>query len=216
MRIGRLDVLNRLVERFGYTSYLEIGVAGGATFKKVPVAERVGVDPKWRLWYVLDPRVKKTTSDRFFEKNRRRFDLVFIDGLHVAEQAYRDIRNSLGVLNPGGTIVVHDCMPESKEQQRVPRVQVSWTGNVWRAFLKASQDPELDAFILDTNRGCGVIRRHPGTGPASPLPSDVDPLDEGAVTWEEFEAHRSDWLRILPPAEIFAVIDELAGAGSRA
>lgn len=210
MNVSRLDVLVRLVERFGYGSYLEIGVAGGATFKNVPVAEKVGVDPKWRLWYALDRRVKKTTSDRFFAKNRRLFDLVFIDGLHVAEQAYRDIRNALGILKPGGTIVVHDCMPESKEQQMVPRVQVSWTGNVWRAFLKASQDPELDTLILDTNRGCGLIRRHPGPGASSPLPANVDPLDEDALSWEEYEARRSGWLRIYPPEETYTVIDRLA------
>lgn len=216
MRISRLDVLNRLVERFGYATYLEIGVAGGATFKNVRVADKVGVDPKWRLWYALDRRVKKTTSDRFFEKNARRFDLIFIDGLHFAEQAYRDIRNALGVLSPGGTIVVHDCMPTSKEQQMVPRVQVSWTGDVWRAFLKASLDPELDTFILDTNRGCGVVRRSPGPGAASPLAPAADPLDEDALTWEEFAAHRSDWLRIYPPAEIYAVIDRLPDSRVRA
>ncbi len=209
MKIGRLDILKRLVARYGYRSYLEIGVAGGATFKHIPVAEKIGVDPKWRLWYLLNRRVKKTTSDRFFAKNRRTFDLVFIDGLHVAEQAYRDIRNALAVLQPGGTILVHDCMPRSKEQQMVPRIQVSWTGDVWRAFLKVSQDPELATMILDTNRGCGVIRQESRPVDAPSPPSDIDPLNEDEVSWEDYVAQRDSWLRIYPRDEVIAAIDAL-------
>ena len=50
--------------------------------------------------------------------------------------------------------------------------------NVWRAFLKASQDPELATMILDTNRGCGVIRRRAAaSGLAHRLRPDVDPLN---------------------------------------
>ena len=208
MSIRRLDILQRLANRFSYKSYLEIGVAGGATFKHIEIEDRIGVDPKWRLWYAFDRRVKKTTSDRFFASNRRHFDLVFIDGLHVAEQAYRDIRNALAVLRPGGTVVVHDCMPSTREQQLVPRIQTSWTGDVWRAFLKASQDPELATFILDTNRGCGVIRREPRAAPQTP-PAGVDPLDETQVSWEDYLASRERWLRIYPPAEVYAAIDAL-------
>jgi len=210
MSIRRLDILKRLVDRFGYSTYLEIGVAGGATFKHLPVAEKTGVDPKWRLWYLLNPRVKKITSDRFFAKNRRRFDLVFIDGLHVAEQAHRDILNALAVLEPGGTIMVHDCMPRSKEQQMVPRIQVSWTGDVWRAFLKTSQDPSLSTLVFDTNRGCGIIRRTPRPQQAPIAPTDVDPLSEDELSWETYVEHRDEWLRILPPDEIYATIDRLA------
>ncbi len=209
MSIGRLDILKRLAERYDYTTYLEIGVAGGATFKHLPVPEKIGVDPKWRLWYALNRRVKKTSSDRFFARNRRRFDLVFIDGLHVAEQAYRDIRNSLAALRPGGTIVIHDCMPSTKEQQMVPRIQVSWTGDVWRAFFKASQDPALATQIFDTNRGCGIIRQEPRPATWPVPPTDVDPLNEGDVSWEGFLANRDRWLKIVRPEEVYAAIDAL-------
>ena len=214
MKIGRLDILKRLAKRFDYNSYLEIGVAGGATFKHLPVPDKIGVDPKWRLWYALNRRVKKTSSDRFFAKNRRDFDLVFIDGLHIAEQAYRDIRNALAVLRPGGTIVIHDCTPTTKEQQMVPRIQISWTGDVWRAFLKASQDPELATLILDTNRGCGVIRREARPLACPTPPSDIDPLNEEELSWEDYVSNRDSWLRIYPPNEVFAAIDALPTTAS--
>ncbi len=212
MSIKRLHILNKLVGRFDYRAYLEIGIAGGATFRHLAVDEKTGVDPRWRWWYLFDRRIKKTTSDRFFTRNRRSknplsFDLVFIDGLHVAEQAWRDICHSLEVLRPHGTIVVHDCMPMSKEQQMVPRVQTSWTGNVWRAFLKASQDPGLDTFILDTNRGCGVIRRGSPPATAPRPPADIDPLNEADLSWEKYAEKRHEWLRIYPAEEVMAVLE---------
>ena len=215
MRITRLDVLTRLAEGFGYRSYLEVGVAGGATFRHLPIEDRTGVDPKWRLWYLLNPRVKKTTSDRFFARNRKKFDLIFIDGWHVAEQAWRDIENSLAALEDHGTIVVHDCSPDSEEQQRVPRIQVSWTGDVWRAFLKASQDPDLDTMLLDTNRGCGVIRkggRRADNDSAPPV--DIDPLDREELSYATFEQNRKEWLRIVPAQESLAAVDALAASGA--
>ena len=215
MRIRRLDILLGLIDRFGYSSYLEIGVAGGATFRHIPLRDKVGVDPQWRLWYALDPKVRKVTSDRFFARNRRDFDLVFVDGLHHAEQAYRDIVHALEVLRPGGTVLVHDCMPEDEAQQAVPRRQTSWTGDVWRAFLKVSQDDRLTTLIFDANRGCGLIRRQPRPPAAPRPPAGVDPLDP-QLSWAEYEAHRHRWQRIVPESEVWTVLDELAVASAEA
>jgi hypothetical protein len=208
MRITRVEILNGLIRRFGLSSYLEIGVAGGASFKRIEAREKVGVDPAFHFWYLLNPKIRRQTSDRFFARNRRTFDLIFIDGLHIAEQAYRDIQNALAVLNPGGFILVHDCLPTSREQQEVPRAQVSWTGNVWRAFLKASQQPELSTLVFEANRGCGLIRRQisPAGGPKPP--ADLDPLGDG-LSWESYEAQREQWLRFVPPEETFAVLEQL-------
>lgn len=208
-RITRLEILNRLTERFGYQRYLEIGVAGGATFRRVRVEHKTGVDPQWRLWNLLRFEIRKVTSDRFFERNRETFDLILVDGLHHAEQAYRDIENALAVLRPGGSILVHDCLPESYEQQVVPRIAVSWTGDVWRAFLATSRDPALSTLVFDTNRGCGLIRR-PSVVPSQKRPPrDRDPLDASSLPWEDFEAHRDDWLEIVPRDQVYATIDAL-------
>ncbi len=207
-RITRLEILNRLTERFGYRDYLEIGVAGGATFRNIKAPTKTGVDPQWRLWNALRFDIKKTTSDRFFARNRRTFDLVLVDGLHHADQAFRDIQNALGVLRPGGSILVHDCLPESYEQQAVPRISVSWTGDVWRAFLKTCQDTSLSTLVFDTNRGCGLIRR-PATQPQRRPPANVDPLRPEDVTWEHFAAERDNWLEIVPRDAVYATVDTL-------
>ncbi len=106
MKVRRWQVLNHLIAGFGYSSYLEIGVAGGAAFRRISVETKIGVDPALRLWSLLRGDVVKTTSDRFFRSNRRTFDLVFVDGLHEAHQVSKDIENALLVLNAGGTVVV--------------------------------------------------------------------------------------------------------------
>ena len=207
MGLNRSDILHRLVTRFGYTTYLEIGTGGGGTFRKLPLEQKVGVDPKLRRWSLFESRVKKTTSNRFFARNRQRFDLIFIDGLHVASQVYQDIYNSLAVLREGGTIVVHDCLPKSEAQQRVPRSQSSWTGDVWRAILKAGQDQELTTFVFDVDKGCGVVRRS-GAADTPRLPTEMDPLSD-EISWQSFCENRHRWLRIYPPEEIYPVLDAL-------
>ena len=61
------------------------------------------------------------TSDEFFEQNKEKFDIVFIDGLHHSEQVYKDILNSLNILNEDGTIICHDMNPTEEFRQIVPR-----------------------------------------------------------------------------------------------
>ena len=209
MKISRQDILKRLITKEGYQSYLEIGVSSGRLYKHIPLKDKTGVDPAWRAWYLLARGINQTTSDEFFAKNSKDFDLVFVDGLHEARQAHRDIVNALSTLRPNGTIVMHDCLPKSKEQQAVPRVQRSWTGDVWRAFVKASQNPSLTTLILDTDSGCGVIRSVPRPADAPAPPIDIDPLDE-SVTWEDFDANKDSWVRIVPEDEIYTALDSLS------
>jgi len=48
------------------------------------------------------------TSDTFFLKNKRTFDIIFIDGLHIYDQVKRDVLNSIKVLNKDGFILLYD------------------------------------------------------------------------------------------------------------
>ena len=47
-----------------------------------------------------------------------KFDLIFIDGLHLANQVQKDIENSLKFIKDEGFIVLHDCNPPSEYHQR--------------------------------------------------------------------------------------------------
>lgn len=61
-------------------------------------------------------------SDNFFKKYpTKKYDIIFIDGLHESEQVSKDIHNSVNALNERGVIIIHDYNPETKEAQIVPR-----------------------------------------------------------------------------------------------
>ena len=97
---SRIDVLNFLIRKFGFKRYLEIGIEDGNCFSEIKCEHKIGVDP--------DPKSKATihqTSDDFFAENKFKFDLIFIDGLHTAQQVYQDTLNAIDALNENGIII---------------------------------------------------------------------------------------------------------------
>lgn len=109
--------INALAAALGARRYLEIGVNEGATFRAVRCPERSGVDPQ----FLFDPasladrntRLYAMPSDRFFARLpfERRFDIVFIDGLHRFEQAYRDLMNALLHAHDRTVFLIDDTLP---------------------------------------------------------------------------------------------------------
>ena len=87
----------------------------------------------------------------------KRYDLIFIDGLHLEHQSDKDIVNALRHLNPGGAVVVHDCLPPDEPSQSEIDPAGSWSGTVWRSVIKCSLQTKLDITIVDTDWGVGII-----------------------------------------------------------
>lgn len=151
----RYRVINKLINNLSYTRYLEIGVRKGACFQKVRAPEKIGVDPD-----ESSAATYHITSDEFFRSNSEKFDIIFIDGLHHAEQVEKDIKNALLHLKDNGTILLHDCNPRSFKSQKVPRETYIWNGDVWKAWVKFIQencDKDLTAFTVNTDEGLGII-----------------------------------------------------------
>lgn len=192
----RTEIINWLITRQGYTSYLEIGVGDGAHFRNVLCLDKESVDPAVGEYASANP-THRMTSDEFFSQNARTFDLIFIDGLHHAEVVYRDLCSSLRVLRPNGTIVCHDLNPETEEMQRVPRETKDWTGDGWKAWVRLrTERPELAMVVSETDRGVGII--HPGANwRGTEISPKAIPLD-----WERFAVHRRQWLNLVAPARL--------------
>ena len=147
----RWDLVKYLIDKYKYTDYLEIGCDQDQLFSKVQIQNKIGVDP------VSGGNVRKT-SDDFFKDNNRKFDIVFIDGLHTYQQVKKDILNSINCLNNNGVILVHDCMPDSLSKQAVPRYRMLWNGDVWKAIVDLRQDENLEIYTCEMDQGIGVIR----------------------------------------------------------
>ena len=183
----RFEIINKLIKDNDYKSYLEIGVNNAVNIKMVQAESKVGVDPepKVKVYY---PECNTMTSDEFFETNKEKFDIIFVDGLHHADQVYKDIVNSLEVLNEGGTIVCHDMKPRSYEAQLVPRIQKVWNGDCWKAWVQLRQERnDLEMFVVDTDEGCGVIKK--GTQTKLQIREEIN--------YETFVKYQNKWLNLV-------------------
>ena len=184
--MNRTDIINYLINRYGYKSYLEIGVANTAfNFDKIIVPDKTGVDPETGN---IEFRM---SSDEFFAQNKRTFDIIFIDGYHEAGQAYRDILNSIGALSNNWTVVVHDCNPTTEIMQATsPQDNGAWTGDVWKAFVRFRQMFRYYCtFVVDTDFGVGVIRKSA---------KELIPLDiKEPITYANFDKNRKEWLNLI-------------------
>ena len=147
----RLDLIQLIIKKNEYKKYLEIGCNQDEVFNKIDI-DKIGVDP-------ISGGNFRGTSDEFFLKNTFKFDCIFIDGLHVYEQAIKDILNSIKFLNKNGVIILHDCLPKSIEHQRVPRSRYNWNGDVWKAIVEVRTWNNFDTFTILADEGLGIIKK---------------------------------------------------------
>lgn len=163
----RLNKIARSMER--RDSYLEIGLARGATFQDVAIVEKWGVDPEpqFRLDSLQQGmRVFATTSDDFFQSldPEKKFDLIFLDGLHEWQQTFADLMHSLVHLAPGGVILIDDVFPDC-EVSAIPDQAVSlslrrasgdistaWHGDVFKLVPVIREFvPNLNCLLVGNN-----------------------------------------------------------------
>jgi hypothetical protein len=174
--------INVLVRRLpGPVRYLEIGVYEGGTLENIVANSRWGVDPVPRFdTSRLPDNVEffEGTSDEFFLQLERSiaFDVVFIDGWHTFEQAYRDLINAFSHIDDG-VVLVDDTVP-CDEVSAIPDQRQSlarrrelglsggpWYGDVWKVVVcLARHHPELDyrTIIGSGNPQTLVWRRQAG------------------------------------------------------
>ena len=147
----RYDIINKIIIKRNYTSYLEIGCFKDETFNQINIKKKIGVDP-------VSGGNLRMTSDQFFIDNKEKFDLIFIDGLHVYEQVIKDIFNSIKVLKENGIILVHDCLPRKLWYQTPTRMSDTWNGDVWKAIVECRTLENIDTYTCLADEGIGVIK----------------------------------------------------------
>lgn len=170
----RTDVINYIISTFKRdVNYLEIGVRNpNHNFNKINAHNKFSVDPG--VEFKENPVDFKLTSDDFFNKLEKgeiltqelKFDVIFIDGLHLADQVERDIENSLKFISEDGFILLHDCNPptewharESYDYDLTPAKQY-WNGTTWKAFVKAREKSEIFSCCIDTDWGVGILSKN--------------------------------------------------------
>lgn len=200
----RTEVINFLMSTAKKDAiYLEIGVRfPEENFNKIPYLNKYSVDPGYEN--DINPVDFKLTSDDFFNqlkmgeilKKSLKFDVIFIDGLHLADQVERDIANSLEFLEESGFIVLHDCNPPSAfhaseiHDYKLSPAKGYWNGTTWKAFYKYRQHKNLFSCCIDSDWGIGVISKKINIG--EPTNSE-NPFFEYKV----FEKYREESLNLI-------------------
>jgi SAM-dependent methyltransferase len=186
----RGDIINKFIEKDKYKSYLEIGSNKKDTFSKIKCDRKVSVDPYFKPMF-------KMTSDEYFAQHKEKFDIIFIDGLHEAEQVWKDVNNALKCLNPGGRIILHDCNPDreflqyKKEYKDVE--DNNWCGDVWKAFVQARMTrDDLSAYVINRDYGVGVLKKDGQT-----IWHEHIPIKD--LTWDYLVENRQELLRLQEP-----------------
>lgn len=168
------DWLQRFHAWLKPSAYVEIGLGHGRSLALAGSETRaIGVDPyqgKWEQLNYVCPHgpaaLFPLTSDDFFAQHdlgevlgRESFDLAFIDGLHLFEQALKDFINLERFAHKDSIILIHDCLPVAPIVAERDRCTGFWTGDVWRIIpcLKTFR-PDLHIVTIPTKpSGLGVV-----------------------------------------------------------
>jgi SAM-dependent methyltransferase len=205
---SRTRLLSVLVETFSLKHYPEIGCRDDHNFapmKALGLEHTTCVDPN-------EGGTHRMTSDKFFQQNQEEFDLVFVDGMHEANQALRDVNNALRFLKPGGFIVMHDCNPATEDAAVFPYGGTSegignWNGDVWRAVVALRTRPDLDVIVGDFDQGCAVVRRATNRNPLHPYFLSL------GLCYTDLRQHRRFLLNLHPFSGVVAWLQDTGGKG---
>ena len=154
MITNHTQLLNALALKHGLNKYLEIGVQNKANnYNKIICENKTGVDPA-----VNDSEIRGMTSDEYFAAvGDVKFDLIFIDGLHHADQVKRDFENSMLCLSDNGFIVIHDVLPDNEPGTIVPRETKQWWGDVYKWAMNIRQYDGIDFKTFNIDNGCCLV-----------------------------------------------------------
>ena len=194
--VNRWDLIMKIIKFYNFKSYLEIGCDDDYSFKKIDVPEKTGVDP-------YSGGNFRGTSDEFFLQNKKKFDCIFIDGLHEYDQVCKDLDNSLNCINEGGIIFLHDALPANVHQQAVPRYKIIWNGDVWKSIVYFRTRNDCDIVTCKIDHGVSIVRKIPNK---DLLKINVNNFKN--LKFEDFYNNYQRYLRVIDYDVIFNYLEK--------
>jgi len=191
----RFDLINKIILKKNYKSYLEIGCFNDENFKEIKIEKKIGVDP------ISGGNIRQT-SDEFFQSCKDFFDIIFIDGLHHFEQVKKDIINASKLLNKNGIIVVHDCLPSKARDQMVPRSHEKWNGDVWKAIVELRTKENFDTYVCLADEGLGLIFNRKNKNKL-----DLNLNNYKNLKFSDYYKNYKKFMNIVSYQEVFKILD---------
>ena len=194
----KTDVIHFLSDCHNYRSYLEIcTTTTGNLFGKVQQAKfeichrlmyrcPASFDDKYRIdFWTAD----LDTGDVMAAMRARdqRYDIILVDSFHLYDLSYRDIADALSLLADNGTLIVHDCVPASEDLVSAEYRDGWWCGVTFIAYVDFIHAVSgISHVTVDTDFGCGIIRRNTGAQAAARVPEGWDAVRGDAATAYRF------------------------------
>jgi SAM-dependent methyltransferase len=177
--------------------YFEIGVFDGVSLHQAN-CPAIGIDPDPRNRFTLKPEqsIHVGLSSDFFHDEEclatlGPLDLVYIDGMHLIENAYEDFINVERHAHACSVVLIDDIYPNHPQQALRNRSSRHWTGDVWKIIeIFRLARPDLIMLPVDISpTGCLVVL-------------GADPADRSL--WNGFDSVLSEAIERAgdPPAEI--------------
>lgn len=236
----KFDVVNTLVQRYQLLRYLEIATPTTghkyANIDKSPLIRRDRLmyhcPEFWDDGQAVTYRTVRPTSLELLRTifaarlGEPAYDVIFVDPYHTSTCTAVDMAGAWMLLQPGGWMVVHDCNPTKPEIAEPEFTEGEWCGVTYSAYIDfLFSHPEVEACTVDTDYGCGVLRKPDESGPLH-RPIGRDPSLElewlgTAGDWRSrylmFHQHRQKLLKLVSIDEFCALyiqepIEDLADA----
>ena len=152
--MNRTDVINMVAEMIGAETYLEVGLGSRANYHAVKIANKEGCDIKGDATY-------KMRSDKMWKevkRDKRKYDIVFVDGSHDEETALLDMTQALKVAK---VVICHDVWPDTPRHAlpEKPSPGAAWCGTVYRAFARITRRKGVSGVAITDDHGVGILWR---------------------------------------------------------
>ena len=221
--VTKMEIIGHLAARHGFIRYLELCTpTTGMLFDRL---DRNVLTTAHRLMYNAPPDHDDGLAVDFrtegldigpclsvIHASGQRYDIILVDPYHDYACSWRDLAAAFELVEAGGCLVVHDCLPPDRAMA-APEYDVgSWCGVTYKAYLDFVSSRNLDYQTIDADYGCGVIRK--------PGPRDVgaDRSARDDRLWQEwhaigndfdrafsfFETHKVALLRLIAPHAFLA------------
>ena len=93
----------------------------------------------------------KVSSDEFFLKNKKKYDVIYIDGYHHASQVYKDCKNAWNTLKHGGYLICDDYIWNFYENiEENPCYAVNQFLREINGYLKVKKISNSQIFVKKT------------------------------------------------------------------
>ena len=147
------------------------------------------------------------------ENNNLKYDLILVDPYHDYDCSLRDIEVAYRLIDDGGAIVVHDCLPPFGGELISPSyVPDAWCGVTFIAYVDFLMDNNVWFETIDCDLGCGIIFKRSGGRRHSHDERQAwsDVRDRPEIALEHVKRNNGDLIGLISPDQfIKSLPDEI-------